>query len=476
MSRPNVLVIVMDSVRARNTSLHGHRHDTTPNLAALAQDATTYEQARAPAQWSLPSHVSMFTGLHVGEHGITSDDDALKPGETVFDELADRGYETGVFSENPYLTLLDTGLKSGFDTIEGGSQETLFEGTDPNEFKGDLSGFLRESLHSGRPVRSLINGTVAKMAWDYPKLLPAGLQRQLRSGVTPGSTYTDLFQDWVAGRSGPWAACINYMDAHHPYDPLPEHDLWDDGSIDDVQSSVSAIPMGFYLEDDPWWKCEVLENLYDGAIRQVDHEVGQLLDILDNLGELDDTLLIITSDHGEGFGERSPVREVNLAGHNVGSHEVNLHVPLVVKYPGQSEGDKVSSPVVLTALKNEILSALNGEHQQFGTHQTLSRTQGLKKVQLDQLREIGIDTRPFEGHVDILYEERDDSLRKHLRWNGKVVTENCVNAQMSYRIDENQPNCLRAAVNALEPADVTASGNYDATEATKSRLKELGYR
>ncbi len=67
---PNILLIVLDSARARNMSLYGYERETTPNLNQLEETATVYDQARAPARWSLPSHVSMFTGHHVTQHGV----------------------------------------------------------------------------------------------------------------------------------------------------------------------------------------------------------------------------------------------------------------------------------------------------------------------------------------------------------------------------------------------------------------------
>jgi arylsulfatase A-like enzyme len=418
----------------------------------------------------------MFTGLHVAEHGVTSDDDALQLGETVFDELADQGYETAAFSENPYLTTLDTGLGSGFDIVEGGGQEHLFDGVDPDEFKGEPGAFLREAVWSNRPFRSIANGVVAKLAWDHPKFLPAGLNRRLGSGVTPGSTYTDLFREWVSETSGPWAACINYMDAHHPYEPLPEHDRWDDGHIKGIHDSITAIPMGFYLGDDPWWKCEVLEYLYDGTIRQVDHEVGRLLSILRERSELSNTLVVVTSDHGEGFGERSPVRGINLAGHNVGTHEVNLHVPLVVKYPDQSDGERVESPVSLTAIPSEIRGVLKGKRRRFDTHRVLARTQGLKDVQLARLQEVGVNTDPFSGDVDVLYEAEDIEITKYLRWGDVTTAERCIDAQVSYGIDGEQPERLAEVVGELELAEVSSTVDREVTKSTKARLEKLGYR
>lgn len=192
---PNVLLVVMDSVRARNTTLHDHRHDTTPFLDSLGERATVYEQARSPGQWSLPSHASMFTGLHVVEHGLVEKYDRLEPGHSVFGRLRDRGYATGLFSENPYLTGLDSGLMEPFDTVESSSTEPLFEGANPNHYRGDPWGFLRAAVRSGRPLRSALNGLITKTAWDRPELIPDSLMRQLAGGVHEARLYEEAFLD-----------------------------------------------------------------------------------------------------------------------------------------------------------------------------------------------------------------------------------------------------------------------------------------
>src|SRR6056297_2260215 len=203
--RPNVLLIVLDSVRAGNTSLHGHEHETTPFLETFAEEATVYEQARSPGTWSLPSHTSMFTGMHVMEHGVTRARHKLKPEHTIFEELSADGYETGVFSENTWITDMDVGLKDVFDTVEGARNLLFPDAIDPSNFvlsegQGQYTQFLRRCLDRDDTFQSLANGAFTKLAWDYPRLLPDRF-----TSSTPAEVYGDLFLDWQAERSGPWA-------------------------------------------------------------------------------------------------------------------------------------------------------------------------------------------------------------------------------------------------------------------------------
>lgn len=480
MTSPNVLLIIMDSVRAKNTSLHGHRHDTTPFLSQFSSSiATQYEQARAPAHWSLPSHASIFTGKHVPEHGITSDKDQIKPNSTIFDELQEWGYKTGVFSSNPYLTSLETGLASGFDTVEGSVNEPLFNAINPDKYKGKFRDFLQDSVYSGRPLRSLANGVVSKLAWDYPRLVPIRLKRKLASGITPGSIYTDLFCNWAENESGPWAACINYMDAHHPYAPQPEYDMWDDGSVASVQESIGTMPLSFYTGENPWWKCEVLEHLYDGTIRQIDHEIKRLMTFLRERGVFDNTLVIISSDHGEGFGERSNIRKINLAGHNVGEDEVNLHVPLVVKRPGQQKSIKRNELVSLASIPAMIKNSVKQEAETYELEErpVVARTGNLREVQQKQLREQGVDLEPFQNQADVLYEKEDGTVTKWVEWNDRCTRVKCVDAQTTYKVSGRKFDRIEEVFDAFDDVGVKKeSSSSTIDEGTKQRLEDLGYR
>lgn len=477
MDRPNVLLIVADSVRARNTSLHNHCYDTTPLLTELAKTSTVYTQARAPSNWSLPSHTSMFTGYHVREHDVTDASDRIKAGETIFDELREDGYKTAVFSENPYLTSLETGLVSGFDTVEGAVREQPFDGLNPDEYKGELRRFLRESLLSGSPIRSLANGVISKMAWDYPELIPEKLRRNLSSGVTPGSVFTDLFREWATNRTEPWAACINYMDAHHPYAPREEFNVWDDGTIQTVQDSISSMPLGFYIEKDPWWKCEILEHLYDGTIRQIDNEIDRLIQFLEDQGEFDNTLVIITSDHGEGFGEESDLRGQRLAGHNLGEHEVNLHVPLLIKRPEQDTASKTTDPVTLTAIPAVIRRAVSGDSEvkSLRDYSVLARTRGPLDDQMKTIREEGVNIESFQGQADILYEKQGGKIKKCVSW--KDQKESMMIRDDPIRKVNAEEVSLEEVLDELENAFIKQESNKgELDKETEQHLKDLGYR
>ena len=360
--RPNVLLVVLDSVRAANTSLHGHEHETTPFLEELAEEATVYEQARSPGTWSLPSHTSIFTGYHVVEHGVTRARHELEPGHTIFEELAeDHDYATGVFSENTWITDMPVGLKDAFDTIEGARNLPFPDAVDPSNFvlsegQGHYVEYLKHCLSREDTLKSLANGVFTKLAWDYPQLLPDRFQSS-----TPARVYGDLFLDWEAEQSGPWAACVNFMDGHLPYLPDEEYDEWGGTKLRKLQDEMDDQVWEFNGGQRAWWQRKALEGLYDGTIRQMDAQLRRIVETLDDRGELENTLLVVTADHGEGFGEPSRIRpDARVAAHGAGIHEALQHVPLVVKRPGQSEGAVVEEPASLTEFPRVVRAAREG--------------------------------------------------------------------------------------------------------------------
>ena len=102
MKKPNILLVVMDSVRAKNMSLHGYTRPTTPFLNKFAEESVVYEQARAPGPNTLTSSASIFTGSHVLSHGLTNRKKKLRSGNTVWDAVSEEyGYDTGIFSKIP---------------------------------------------------------------------------------------------------------------------------------------------------------------------------------------------------------------------------------------------------------------------------------------------------------------------------------------------------------------------------------------
>lgn len=482
----NVLLLVLDSVRAKNCSMHGHPEPTTPFLDQFAAErATFYANAKAPGARSLTSHVSMFSGLDVAQHGVVSPSDKLDAGYNVFDRLRKAGYTTGVFSENDWLTSVDVGLKDGFDTVVGAADMPFPRAIDPDGFvsvngPGAYSKFLRAALSSGKPLKSVLNGLAKKGRTDFPMLVPRFL-----TDDTSATYYVDQFLDWSHHADRPWAACINLMDAHMPYEPSESSDRWDDGSARKIQSNITDSTWDFQSGKRPWWQLAALESLYDGGIRDCDEAVREVVEALQKRGELDDTLLIVTADHGEGFGEVSRINpERRIVAHGVSSHEALLHVPLVVRAPGQDEPDVIDRPFSLTSIPSLIMAEAlrepsKGENS--AESPVMATAAGLDDPGKRRAESFVNDVEPWIADTRVLYEYDggNERILKHVSRGDNNVTVVCLDAQTQYVQESGSDGGRRVkkAFDSIEPVQATdtGAGIGGLDEATKDRLERLGY-
>lgn len=307
---PDVVVIVMDTVRADHCSLYGYPRPTTPELERWAQEAVTYAQAWSPSRWTVPSHASLFTGLRPRHHGARP-----SHGQTLYEDvptlaerLAAAGWATGAFVSNPAFEL-QPGLYRGFDAVE------RMYGL---ERRADDRGPLAPAVH-------------------------------------------DAARTWVRAmraRKRPFFLFVNDVDPHSPYQPLPEMErrFVRDGVSDDElltgRSYWSERAVGHNFAEQPLAAREiaVLSDLYDAEIAGTERDVVGFLETLAGDGLLDNALVVVTSDHGEYFGEHG------LLDHMQGVHQAVLRVPLVVRYPdGRDAGRRVEDVVRLEDVTATVL-------------------------------------------------------------------------------------------------------------------------
>jgi arylsulfatase A-like enzyme len=327
---PNVVLIVMDTVRADHTTLHGYRRNTTPGLhAEWLAGATRYTKAIAASDWTLPSTASLLTGqLATNHRAITrgaSLQSAISPEATTLAErLGAAGYRTwGVVANHGYLSP-HFGFGRGFDVY---------------------------SCRRSRKAFGVKRYVLAAAAWRW---LPAEWRKENRSA----GDITDRAARLLQGAGGPDAApfflFLNYMDAHIPYlppdryrqkfgEPGPRFS-W--GKYRSMESAVLAGARELTPEER-----RNLEADYDAGIAYIDDSVRRIFDELRRLGLFDDTMVIVTSDHGEMFGE------AGIIGHGAGLLPELVHVPLLVKYPGQREAATVDDVVSGTDIFPTVMAA-----------------------------------------------------------------------------------------------------------------------
>lgn len=484
--KPNILLVVLDSVRAENTSLHGYSRETTPNLEAFAEESAVYTQMRSPGITSLPSHTSMFTGHSVAQHNVHDTVfHSMKTGVTFWrDVLAQRGYETGVFSRNPNLSN-DSGLRDEFGYVYPGSLGVTTGGRLASEFKSEYgsgfdssfekcTSFLKFCVGGTAPVRTLINGLSIKLSHT---VTAPWLEHRMRDS----KQYLKNFLDW-SKENRPWGACINLLDAHHPYYPRQSFDKWGGSSLQRKQSALNnPSPWEVHggkvsLED---WTS--FEDLYDGSIRQVDQLVGNLIDELKRRGEFDNTLIVITADHGEGFGEPSRIREnVNVVGHTVGLHECLLHVPCLVSYPGQDEQLIVDELATLSRLPDVVEAAIEADWT--GTEFVPSDRVYASGTGVSQIKG---QLRQAEEHLDEVAKYRDvpravyskDGRTKYATWDKDAVAIRFTGEGVDIKRDSKTARREVASVfDSLENAGIRIERTADEVDqSTKDRLTDLGY-
>jgi arylsulfatase A-like enzyme len=339
--RPNVLLISLDTVRADHLALYGYRRDTTPNLARLvAAGAAVYPRAIAASNHTLASHASLLTGLTVAHHGAHF---AAPPGRdpvavglpegvpTLAERLAGQGYSTAAVVTNTLF------LHAGFGFARGFS---IFECREPASPFGPAKPYL---------LRRLARRLAIGFGW------PASSERRFVSADTVTHRALSILE--AAHRAGrPWFVFLNYMDAHVPYEPPPPYDARFAGrdpafSWNRYPAILDAVMLRRARQISESDRRH-LESQYDGAIAFEDAQVGRLCDGLRALGAFDDTLIIVTSDHGEAFGEHGAV------GHGVTVYDVEVHVPLVIKYPGRLARASHLGPVAAVDIVPTVLEVV----------------------------------------------------------------------------------------------------------------------
>lgn len=189
-------------------------------------------------------HVSLFTEYVCVQHGLYGDDSLAVTDHHVFAALGDRGYRTAVFSDNPFVTMVDNGLRNGFDDVSAQTTAPFRDALDPISFAPNHGGemdrwtYLRESIQRKQPLRSLVNGLVWKIEQEHPSLMPDTVYRGL---YTTAGDHFDRFTEFMCDSHGPFAAVVNVMDAHSPYDSASEYDRWSDSLARKVRDERTVL-------------------------------------------------------------------------------------------------------------------------------------------------------------------------------------------------------------------------------------------
>ncbi len=299
--RPNVLVYVVDTLRADALGSYGNAEAHTPHFDALASEGVAFDNAYATSSWTRASMATLLTGLHPWHHGAESRDDRLpETARTLAELFAEQGYSTALISSNPNVSSV-FGFRQAFDE-------------------------LAELYARSKP--GVVGATEL---------------------VTPSNVVTNEVIGWLRGASKPFFVVALAIDPHFPYRPPARHDPGLHRSA--ATAHVGTRRPGRSGANTPEAKARARE-LYQAEVAFNDESFGALVAAMKQLGLWDDTVVVVTSDHGEEFWE------YDRAGHGQSLTEEVLRVPLIVRKPGDARlpaGVRTERPISLVDLAPTLL-------------------------------------------------------------------------------------------------------------------------
>ncbi len=352
--RPNVLLVSLDSTRRDILSCYGrsspHAPDvaTSPAIDELAAEGVRFEQAYATTSWTLPSHMTLFTGLPELVHAVELDELELSRRRIVLaEELREKGYRTAGFYTGPYLDPA-YGFGRGFERYEAAWGEDLAAAI-------EAEAALRARIATGEPPPdpAELSETLLRVERES--------HRDVTSEQVTDLALEELRAMQASGR--PWFLFVHYFDPHYDYVPPAPYDARFDpdyaGALDghdfseNPAISVPAARPGDWTRRERRVSPRDLEHvraLYDGELAWTDRQLGRLLDELRASGALDRTIVVVTADHGDEFFEHGNI------GHRKNLHEESIRTPLLIRYPPRlPAGKAVAGVVTLTDLLATIL-------------------------------------------------------------------------------------------------------------------------
>jgi arylsulfatase A-like enzyme len=302
---PNILLLILDTVRGEELGVYGYPKPTSPRMDQFAARGTVFDRAIAPSTWTLASHASIFTGRRPGELSARWRTPLDRSFPTLAEVLRDHGYRTAGFVTNLIYTGGESGLARGFLHYE-------------DVLRTRRQVLWNVALARVPMLRDLWGARSPRAVWGPIRRHDIRLDPDGRAQKTAEQVSGDLLRWLDRQERGPFFAFVNFFDAHEREEPLePEFNRFGRGD----------------------------RGRYDGFLARIDRAIGSLLDGLEQRGVLDNTIVVITSDHGELFGEHG------LSSHGNGLHMPALWVPLIVVYPRDiPAGVRVRNPVGLQDL------------------------------------------------------------------------------------------------------------------------------
>ena len=375
-NQPDIIFIVLDTQRADRLGCYGYEKAITPNLDQFAQKSVLFEQAISPAQWTIPSHASFFTGLYPTSHQITQSNQKLNPSMPHLAELlANAGYETVGFCNNPLVGVLNNGLRRGFEKffVYGGAAPTPYsEGSRTPwplnkiaETAGEGFRRIADPIQDffGRSPRAfrLFLGRFFTPLWSRF----AHFKGQNERSVRHLNQFLRHREQSESRR--PLFLFLNLMETHFPFWPPDRY-------LDQISPTLRqnrqtralhhrwnreafrwAAPLAEPL---PSLEATVLSDLYDAEVAYQDDYLGSLFKTLEQRQNHQNTLTVIAGDHGDGLGEH------NFVGHAFVAYQELVHVPMMLQWPQKvKSAESYTDPISTRRIFHTFLDAAQIEPQ-----------------------------------------------------------------------------------------------------------------
>ncbi len=427
----SIVLISVDTLRADHLGCYGYTRPTSPHIDRFAASATRFRRAYATAPWTIPSHASMFTGKYAFEHGAHSVQvnrpvNNVKPlpkeHRTLAEVLRDEGFRTGAFVAN--------------------------------------AGYLGPSWQLDQGFES----------WQVEPVYGDELNRHVFAWLE------------ALGRGQPFFLFVNYIDTHWPYNVGRAREFPLGPSDSKRRRSLMTELYLRVMADPSPAPAELLQealNRYDTAIVNLDESLGALLKHLDELGLAEDSVIILTSDHGEYFGEH------RLVEHSKDVYEPALQVPLILRMPGQRQGQVSELAASSVDVPRLVLAHLSAQLEEryaslfpnvVGDHELLaenyySRTKDLFNEhygkRFDRVR---------TAYFDLPFKLIESSDGKHELYDLSADPDELENLLLKRpELTRRLRDDLQVFLNANPRYESSESGPPPLDEAEKERLRALGY-
>lgn len=360
MASPDIIFLVLDTQRADRLSCYGYPQETSPAIDQLASESTQFNSAIAPAQWTIPSHASMFTGVYPSVHQTVQSYSVLPANlPTLAERLQLGGYYTAAFCNNPLVGVINNGLRRGFSSFLNYSglltSKPNQAGITSNLIDRYRQGFKRILARTLNQVQDRFARSELMLALSFTPIMVPLWQTALSFKGNTGKSLSDAVK-LLTERRGlpsdqPIFTFINLMETHMPYHPPRQY--MEKFAPNVLRDRASQHYLRQFNSDVYGWLAPLaspltehqkatLDSMYNAEVAAQDEQVGWFLQQLRESGRWNQTVVIVCSDHGEHLGEKQ------LVGHTNAIYNELARVPLLIRspngdFPAQQRSETIST-------------------------------------------------------------------------------------------------------------------------------------